>query len=295
MRAKIMLLIALAAVGGSLVGMIEVYVGHQAYVLGGGLCLVVSLLFMLGRRWCWRPLEDLVTKFKPLHRESRPEQLRTLPMDRHDEIGQIARTVHHLIAWTIREHVQSRQLRRTFDDQIGNAIAKATVNLEKLAMRDPLTGLGNRRFVDENLQQLVQTANDTETDLVVIVMDVDNFKQVNDTLGHATGDELLIFIASLTQAAIRSDDYAIRLGGDEFVLVMPGCNIEQASAITQRMTTLFTQHCQVAFTTADPVGLSVGMASLTTEQVSTAAELVDIADQRLYTAKRSGKNRMVVR
>ena len=294
MRAKIMLLIAIAAVGGCIVGMLEVYMGQHAYIMAsglGGLCLV---LFGLSKVWCWMPLEQLIKQLQRIDKTDRPKQIQSLPLHRVDEVGQLARIVHELMAWTIREHIQARQLRKSFADKVHKAINRATTDLKNMAMRDPLTGLGNRRFVDENLEELVQSARHTQTDLVCITFDVDNFKQVNDTLGHAVGDELLIFIASLIQASVRGDDYPIRLGGDEFVLLMPGCDMDHATRITGRMVVLFRQHVQMAFPQV-PVSLSVGLASLAQDSPADGRGLMELADQRLYEAKRAGKDQLVSR
>ena len=151
MRAKIMLLIAIAAVGGCIVGMLEVYMGQHAYIMAsglGGLCLV---LFGLSKVWCWMPLEQLIKQLQRIDKTDRPKQIQSLPLHRVDEVGQLARIVHELMAWTIREHIQARQLRKSFADEVHKAINRATTDLKNMAMRDPLTGLGNRRFVDENL------------------------------------------------------------------------------------------------------------------------------------------------
>lgn len=292
MRAKIMLLIAIAAVGGCIVGMLEVYMGHHFYIMAaglGGLCLT---LFSLSKIWCWKPLEELILLLQRIDKKDRPKQIQSLPLQRVDEVGQIARVIHELMAWTIREHIQVRQLRKSFADEVEKAINRATTDLKNMAMRDPLTGLGNRRFVDENLEELVKSARNTQTDLVCIGFDVDNFKQVNDTLGHAVGDELLIFIASLIQASVRGDDYPIRIGGDEFVLLMPGCDMDHGTRITQRMVVLFRQHCQMAFPSV-PVSLSVGLASLAQDNPEDGRALMELADQRLYDAKHGGKDQVV--
>ena len=292
MRAKIMLLIAVAAVGGCIVGMLEIYMGQHFYNMASGLGGLCLFLFGLSKVWCWLPIEQLIKQLEQIDKTQRPKQIQSLPLHRVDEVGKIARVIHELMAWTIREHIQSLQLRKTFADEVSKAISRATADLTNMAMRDPLTGLGNRRFVDENLEELVRTAGLTQTDLVCITFDVDNFKQVNDTLGHAIGDELLIFIASLIQASVRGDDCPIRIGGDEFILLMPGCDMEHATRITQRMVVLFKQHCQSAFP-AVPVSLSVGLASLNQDHPADGRALMELADTRLYDAKKTGKNKLI--
>ncbi len=89
---------------------------------------------------------------------------------------------------------------------------------------------------------------------------MDNFKAVNDTLGHAVGDELLVFLAGLIRDSKRREDYGVRLGGDEFVVLMAGCGLERAEAFGQRLITLFRQHTRIVVPKHLPVDLSIGVA-----------------------------------
>lgn len=293
LRAKVVMLIMLAAIGGALVGMVEAHYHHQIFPLAAGLLLVVASLTLLGKRWVWQPLERLLSRLRKLESMIVAQRVDNLPFDRGDEIGQIARTIRHLVNLTIRENNDARQLRRTLDHRVATETRKATRNLEQLALRDALTGLGNRRFLDENLPPLIESAQASRTNLICLVMDMDNFKQVNDRLGHARGDELLRFIGNLVRGAIRFNDYAVRIGGDEFVLLLPGCTPAEGAALADRLRHLFRQQVITAWPDAGPVSLSVGIAGLGDLVRPGAEELLATADRRLYHAKRAGKGRSV--
>jgi diguanylate cyclase (GGDEF)-like protein len=159
-------------------------------------------------------------------------------------------------------------------------------------MRDPLAGLANRRFLDENLEPLVHSSLHASSPLSCIAIDMDNFKLVNDTLGHKAGDELLTFLASLIRANARNQDFAIRLGGDEFLLILPGCRIQRASQLAHTIALLFRQNARTVHTADIPVDLSFGVACLGPD-ITSAKQLLERADANLYAAKRSGKGRIV--
>lgn len=293
LRTKIVMLVVLASVFGSLLGMIEAHLGHRVWLLSVGLIIVNGTIAWLGFRWVCDPIDRLTRLARKISRSDRPQPMASLPITRQDEVGQLARAIHDLIGWAVRDHYEAKQLRRTLDDRVAAATRSATRNLEQLAMRDPLTGLGNRRFIDENLELLVESAREQGEDLVCVVLDVDNFKQVNDTLGHATGDELLIFIANLIQAAIRHTDYAVRLGGDEFVILLPACPQERAAQLTRQISALFRQHVITALPgVGAATSLSMGIASRA-DDTNSGRELLELADRRLYAAKRAGKDRAI--
>jgi len=286
-------MIVLAAVGGSMVGILEVNLGHRVYVLAGGLLCLIVILIHIGRYCVWHPIELFSDQLVRIEKSQSLPRNEHLPTERRDEIGQIARTIKHLIGMNIRDAHEARQLRRTIDHRVTTAIRKATRNLEQLANRDPLTGLGNRRYIDDMLPELVDSSLSSGTELTCMVMDMDNFKQVNDTLGHAVGDELLTFVASLIKSSVRANDCPIRLGGDEFVVLMPGCTLETAQELAERLRSLFKQHATTAYGGAGGVGLSMGLASLSEYDIHNGKDLVEVADRRLYVAKRSGKGRAV--
>ena len=125
------------------------------------------------------------------------------------------------------------------------------------------------------------------------MLDVDNFKILNDTLGHKAGDELLWFIGELLQQCVRVEDLAIRLGGDEFALLLPGASARNAKTIADRMSRLFAQ--RAALLDVDPKpAISVGVASLLEHRPDSPEDLIQMADLALYSAKRGGKSQVVI-
>ncbi len=162
---------------------------------------------------------------------------------------------------------------------------------EEQATNDPLTKLRNRRFLDIELEQLFAAQKARNEDLSIVMIDVDHFKEHNDTQGHTSGDSILIFVGELLRGAIRPTDHAIRYGGDEFVLLLPDTNEQSAYIIAGRIVKLFAQFATTKKAPdAPPLSLSAGVASLVNSRATLGAELLTQADQALYTAKKNGKN-----
>ena len=295
LNTKVTMLVAAAAAAGGAIGITAAFhhPGHGIWVLSLGLTGLIVVLRRLGRWWVWQPYEELLVATKRLANSTDGKELDTLPVTRRDEVGQLACHLHELASSSIRYRCQARLARRTIDVRVAEATRKATRQLRRVAMRDSLTNLGNRRFLNETLEPLIRTIRAAETDLACLLIDVDNFKQLNDAQGHAAGDEMLVLLASLLRASIRYSDYAIRLGGDEFALLMPGCDPDRAKLLAHRFNALFRQHTQMTTPTRLAVTLSIGIASLRHDGVMTGHELLAVADRRLYEAKRSGKSQAV--
>ena len=162
--------------------------------------------------------------------------------------------------------------------------------LDKIAHFDALTGLPNRRLFQNQLQRAIQLAHRTECDVALLVIDLDRFKEVNDTLGHDAGDQLLQDAAKRLQLCVRESDSIARLGGDEFVVVMPGVKGQAAvtrvaQSIVDAMQTTFWLQGQEACISA-----SVGVA-IFPDDAKDAISLFKHADQAMYEAKELGRNR----
>ena len=295
LRVKVTTLIVAAVAAGSVIGTIAAWrpPGQRVWIWPLGLTALIVVLQRLGAWWVWGPYEQLVRTLDHITQSDRRRGLNLLPVTRRDEVGRLASHTHQLASGSFRHRRQAHLLRRTIDARVAEATRKATRRLHHIAMRDALTNLGNRRFFDETLEPLVRTVKGTSDDLICLLIDVDNFKQVNDTLGHAVGDELLVLLASLLRASIRHSDYAVRLGGDEFALLLPSCDLQHAKLLAHRISTLFRQHTHTAVPAGLPVTLSIGIASLRREGAATGVELLAAADYRLYAAKRAGKARAV--
>jgi diguanylate cyclase (GGDEF)-like protein len=157
---------------------------------------------------------------------------------------------------------------------------------ERLATRDSLTGLANRRLFDESLQREVARSQRLATPLSLLVLDVDHFKQVNDTYGHQTGDAVLREVADALVANTKNYDVAARYGGDEFVVLLPGCSRDDAMRVAERVRNGIARAVGEA-----PVTISAGVATVP-DNANDAERLMAAADAALYEAKRTGRDRV---
>jgi diguanylate cyclase (GGDEF)-like protein len=183
----------------------------------------------------------------------------------------------------VRSDTRRRLLERErgFDRRLRRVEDRATI--------DPLTGLRNRRYLDTNLGQIVTAQRASGKDLSVVMMDLDNFKTLNDTCGHQAGDDLLRCTGELLRAVLRPTDHAIRYGGDEFLLLLPGVAAVEAFGITERLLKLFGQSASLV-DLSGCVSLSAGVASRKADECDDGWQLIAKADAALYAAKRGGKN-----
>ncbi len=157
---------------------------------------------------------------------------------------------------------------------------------ERLATRDSLTGLANRRLFDESLHREVARSQRLGTPLSLLVLDVDHFKQVNDTYGHQTGDAVLREVADALVANTKNFDVAARYGGDEFVVLLPGCSREDAVRVAERVRNGIARAVGEA-----PLTISAGVATLP-DNANDAERLMAASDAALYDAKRTGRDRV---
>jgi diguanylate cyclase (GGDEF)-like protein/PAS domain S-box-containing protein len=162
------------------------------------------------------------------------------------------------------------------------------------ALRDPLTGLFNRRYLAEALERELAYAEATETSVGVMMVDLDHFKQFNDTYGHAAGDALLGEVGQFLQTQVRKEDTVCRYGGEEFTVILRGASLEDTRWRAEQVRAGVKQ-VQVAYEgqILDPVSLSVGVAVYPDHGISSTI-LVQLADTALYQAKVSGRDRVVV-
>lgn len=168
--------------------------------------------------------------------------------------------------------------------------------LQRLATHDPLTGLLNRHAVLESLERAHgRRSGRRGHDLPpysVLMLDLDHFKDINDTHGHAAGDAVLCHATALVSAQCRSTDSFGRLGGEEFLLVLDDTNLEEAAEVAERIrATVAATPCAVKDKSAIAVTVSVGMTQFT-ESDSDANTTLDRADRALYEAKRRGRNQV---
>ncbi|NOV03885.1 sensor domain-containing diguanylate cyclase [Paenibacillus planticolens] len=166
------------------------------------------------------------------------------------------------------------------------AIKKQTDQLTLDAMTDPLTGLTNRRTLEAIMHKWIEEG----TSFSVIIMDLDRFKSINDTYGHQAGDEVLKHFAKIVTSTVRPSDVCCRFGGEEFIALIPQANAEEAYLVAERIRiTLQNRDNPVG----KPITVSQGIAHYSSHSDS-AEELIHLADQALYKAKESGRNRTII-
>jgi diguanylate cyclase (GGDEF)-like protein/PAS domain S-box-containing protein len=168
-------------------------------------------------------------------------------------------------------------------------LEEANDQLRKLAVTDELTGLRNRRSFEERLVMEFSMARRRKRELSVLLIDVDNFKMTNDRWGHAAGDEVLRRLGMILRTTVRLPDLPARYGGEEFVVLLPESGEESAMGLAKRVM----QRVAAEEWENEPLTISVGMAAMN-ESLESGFQLVELADEALYAAKRAGKNRVMV-
>jgi diguanylate cyclase (GGDEF)-like protein len=255
----------------------------------------VAAGFLWMRSRVLQPLADLAGPMKAPLSRGKEETPATLA-HRDDEIGMAARTIAEMRNELTEWRVRASQLERLADTRTAaetKRMARELRQVEKKIATDPLTNLGNRQLLMDRFVEVVETQKRAGQDLSVILIDVDHFKEVNDTLGHKAGDELLVFVGELLQQCLREHDIAVRYGGDEFLLILPSVSLTNAAAVAERTLRLFAQQARVLSVQPKP-SMSAGVASLIAHLPSSAEELLEMADHALYEAKKAGKSQVRV-
>jgi diguanylate cyclase (GGDEF)-like protein len=174
-------------------------------------------------------------------------------------------------------------------------LLEKNAQLEALSITDPLTGLANRRRLMTRLEEETSRARRYKTPLSVVMIDIDHFKQVNDTHGHAMGDEVLRNIGAMLKSSVRTTDLAARYGGEEFTLVLPHTDIPAAIQVADNLRIRFSElEHQLDGITLKKTA-SMGVAARDGQgEVPHAEDLLKYADEALYRAKQSGRNKVEV-
>ena len=185
------------------------------------------------------------------------------------------------------------QARRELADS-NEELRKSQSRLHYLANHDPLTGLPNRSLFETKLQEAIDWSDQSDRMITLFFIDLDGFKQINDTFGHGVGDQLLQSVAKRLVSCLRASDTVARLGGDEFTVILPGAlrllEIERVAAkVIKTLTQPFTFDGQT-MTISGSIGIS-----LYPNPCHTLTELVETADAAMYEAKQAGKNQYVIR
>ncbi|MDE2301617.1 MAG: GGDEF domain-containing protein [Sphingomonadales bacterium] len=191
---------------------------------------------------------------------------------------------------SFRVMLDSRRLAQALADSMSLALSNISLR-EKLrtqSLRDPLTGLYNRRYMEDALERYVSLAERNASPTAVVMIDLDNFKRLNDSHGHAKGDAVLRDVAAQLVGGLRPSDIVCRYGGEELLVILPDCPLADAVG---RAEALRLRIEQLSETHGAEISASFGVAAIP-ETATTLGELVPMADAALFRAKRDGKNRV---
>ena len=195
---------------------------------------------------------------------------------------------HHALHSSQRE-AQARTRQAMFET---TEARQEAARFREQARRDPLTGLRNRRYLDEQLPDLI----DAGGPLTVAIVDLDHFKRINDQLSHDIGDQVLVLVAKLLEtelAAVAPDGFVARMGGEEFLITLPGVTAARAAGFLDAIRESIAGHDWSDLARHLPVTVSIGVAGLTDVPEPTQPALLSLADRNLYAAKHGGRNRVV--
>lgn len=204
----------------------------------------------------------------------------------------------NLAVWRIKQEnilLQNRleeslaQIRES-NEQLASMIER----LEEMALTDPLTGLSNRRRLTEMLSRMFAVSSRYKSSLSCIMIDLDGFKEINDTEGHLRGDELLCLTSKIIKRNCRAADIAARYGGDEFVVLLPQTDRDTAANLAERLYSEFIKTVLRFEGKTSKVTLSLGIASTIISKPANGEQLIAHADRALYAAKKAGKGQIML-
>jgi diguanylate cyclase (GGDEF)-like protein len=171
-------------------------------------------------------------------------------------------------------------------------LSDAAARYEALATTDPLTGLANRRRLKERLSVMFAEALRYGYDLSCLMIDLDGFKAINDSVGHQRGDEMLTLAGRVIDEQIRVSDLGARYGGDEFIVILPHTNMETAAALAHRLRSGFSRRAAAGSPTGIRIGMSIGVSSVCKSRPLDPDMLIHHADLALYASK--GRSEVMV-
>jgi len=240
----------------------------QIILAFSGLALILS---MLVSRIVTGPLNAIVSAINSFSKE---HVITTLPLTRKDELGLLSRSFHEMQTQIMAHLSELNENRKALDH---------------LARHDTLTGLPNRRMFFDRLEHAIAIAKRNSKQIAVLFVDLDRFKEVNDTYGHAAGDVILVKVANLLKSAVREVDTVARLGGDEFVVLLDTVvDKRNVMIVVRKLHELFQPAMQV-YEHELHIRASIGI-GIYPRDGKDADELMQIADQAMYNSKKDGGN-----
>ena len=175
-----------------------------------------------------------------------------------------------------------------------DALERTLEDLRKEATTDGLTGIANRRYFDIALQTMSGDAMNSGDDLSLLLIDIDHFKKVNDTWGHATGDAVIQLVATTLAQSVKGQDCVARYGGEEFAVILPTTSINAAMRVGENIRTALSRKLFVPRNDEETVcAVTVSMGAACYDPGEALAQLIQRADAALYRAKKTGRDRVV--
>ncbi|MBI5626206.1 MAG: GGDEF domain-containing protein, partial [Nitrosomonadales bacterium] len=208
-----------------------------------------------------------------------------------DDIMQDTRIIQ---ASALRSHEELADTRKQVQESEAKIrkLEQELSQVSELVREDQLTGALNRRGLDEAFEREATRADRSQTPICIALLDIDDFKRLNDTLGHYAGDQALIHLSNIIKEALRPSDSVARYGGEEFVIVLPGIGIEEAAATIERLQRELTRKFFLHENERVLVTFSAGVALRAAEE--SQEDVIGRADKAMYQAKKAGKNRVVM-
>jgi diguanylate cyclase (GGDEF)-like protein len=260
--------------------------------LGFAAIVVCALVALRLAQNVSQPIEQLAAAARQIERREGVPQFPTKTRVR--EVAQLSQSMQTMTESLLQREHELETLNHTLEQQVlqrTEALAAANSQLEQLATRDALTGLYNRRRLDEKLADCVQSGKRVRRGFSMLLLDADHFKRVNDTYGHSIGDAVLKQLARLLTEHTRATDFVARYGGEEFVVLLPEtAHHDEALTVAEKVRSAV-EHAQ--FPQIGRLTISIGI-SLWSPKDSSSAELFKRADEALYLAKSCGRNQVVV-
>ena len=174
------------------------------------------------------------------------------------------------------------------------ALERMNTTLKTQSLTDDVTGQYNHRFLVSEIEKSLERAVRNKRDLSALMIDLDDFKQVNDRFGHLTGDRVLKELADIVNQSIRKVDTLGRYGGDEFLVILPEAAPEAAARVARRIQQNVSQHRFNVGKKTLPITVSIGITTVPDIQKIDKTDFIESVDQAMFKAKKSGKNRIIV-
>lgn len=250
-------------------------IGIYFLVLNLTLILSAYITIVIWFKKFIEPIKILKRRIEEIVKKKNPSSNLKMP---NNEIGEIARSIEKITDTAL--YIEQKKLERAY-----TKIKIKNIELQKIASYDFLTGIFNRKKIEEALNNEYEKFLRYQQKFSLILFDIDNFKSINDNFGHKAGDKVLKEVASLVKNNIRKIDLFGRWGGEEFLLVAPNTTLSQIKNLAEKLCHLVAKY---DFGFKQPVTISLGFAQIKTGE--TVEELIKRVDKYLYQAKKAGKN-----